>query len=325
LGRRNAQPAICHDISVLRCTDPPARDAEEEAPATERQLDVPDDPASGLSAQDPTDRQAFEQRAMERYGMAAVGTLSAGVAHQVDNPLTYLLLNLEQVLRRVRAARASDDPVALIGSDAAGLASFEQSLKDAVDGANRIKQVVRDLLTVAQGDAEHGTTMDLRCVVESATQLTWHQISQRARLRKTLGQVPPVAANEARLGRVFLNLMVNAAQAIPVGHSEGHEVHIATSTDEPGNAVVEVSDTGSGIAPEHIGRIFDPFFTTKGEDGSGLGLSVSCGIVRNLGGDITVRSVLGRGTTFRVVIPPVWRRHEAASTGSRHGHAGHLL
>jgi CheY-like chemotaxis protein len=121
---------------------------------------------------------------------------------------------------------------------------------------------------------------------------------------KSFADIPLVDANEARLGQVFLNLLVNAAQAIPEGHADEHEVRVATRTDDKGHALVEVSDSGMGIAPENISRIFDPFFTTKGEGGTGLGLSISQGAVTSLGGEISVSSSLGKGTTFLVTLPP---------------------
>ncbi|HZU81951.1 MAG TPA: ATP-binding protein [Polyangiaceae bacterium] len=264
-------------------------------------------------ARDVTERAEFQHQLLQRDRMAALGTLSAGVAHEINNPLTYLLVNLEHVLRRLRAASASDDPIAELAgpvdSGTGSLTALVQALQQAVDGANRVRQIVRDLLTFSQGNVEQRSVTDVRGIVESAVQMAWHEIRHRARLVKTLAEVPPVDANEARLGQVFLNLLVNAAQAIPEGHADEHEIRVSTRTDEHGNAVVEVTDTGTGIAPEDMPRIFDPFFTTKGEGGTGLGLAISHGTVKGLGGAIHVRSDPGRGTTFRVVLPATkaWR------------------
>jgi CheY-like chemotaxis protein len=178
-----------------------------------------------------------------------------------------------------------------------------------VEGANRVRQIVRDLLTFSQGNVDRRGLVDVRGVVESAVQMAWHELRHRARLTKSMADVPPVEANEARLGQVFLNLLVNAAQAIPEGHADENEVIVATRTDERGRAVVEVTDTGIGIPAENLRRIFDPFFTTKGETGTGLGLAISLGAVRSVGGDIEVTSAEGRGTTVRVVLPAAkaWR------------------
>lgn len=132
---------------------------------------------------------------------------------------------------------------------------------------------------------------------------------------KALADVPPVEANEARLGQVFLNLLINAAQAIPEGHADKNEIRVSTRTDERGNAVVEVSDTGIGIAPDDMPRIFNPFFTTK-DEGSGLGLATSHGTIKGLGGDIQATSVPGRGSTFRVILPPAKQWRGAVQSGS---------
>ncbi len=278
-------------------------------------IDLDGSPAVVVVARDVTERAEFQNQLLQRDRMAALGTLSAGVAHEINNPLTYLLVNLEHVLRRLRAASASDDPIEELSTDTnGGLAGLAQSLQHAVEGANRVRQIVRDLLTFAQGNVEHRGMVDVRGIVESATQMAWHEIRHRARLVKNLAEVPPIDANEARLGQVFLSLLVNAAQAIPEGQADQHEVRVATRTDERGNIVVEVSDTGMGIPPENLTRVFDPFFTTKG-DGTGLGLSISHGAIRGLGGDIEVKSVPGR-TTFQVTLPPAkaWRGGGSSST-----------
>jgi PAS domain S-box-containing protein len=272
-----------------------------------------------IVARDLTERVEFQHQLLQRDRMAALGTLSAGVAHEINNPLTYLLVNLEHVLRRLRAATASDDPIAELaaGKGHAALTALVHSLQHAVDGANRVRQIVRDLLTFSQGNVEQRGMIDVRGIVESAVQMAWHEIRHRARLVKSLAEVPPVEANEALLGQVFLNLLVNAAQAIPEGHADKNEIRVLTRTDERGNAVVEVGDTGSGIAPEDMPRIFDPFFTTKGESGTGLGLAISHGTITALGGDIQVKSAPGRGTTFRLTLPSgkVWRATATPSSG----------
>ncbi len=271
--------------------------------ATARPVDFEGASAVVVVGRDVTERTEFQHQLMQRDRMAALGTLSAGVAHEINNPLTYLLANLEHVLRRLRAASASDDPIEELTSGSSSLSGLTQSLQQAGEGANQVRRIVRDLLTFAQGNIEHRGMVDVRGILESATQMAWHEIRHRARLVKSFADIPLVDANEARLGQVFLNLLVNAAQAIPEGHADKHEVRVSTRTDERGHALVEVSDSGMGIPPENMSRIFDPFFTTKGE-GTGLGLSISHGAVTSLGGDISVSSTLGKGTTFVVSLPP---------------------
>jgi PAS domain S-box-containing protein len=290
--------------------------------AVAARIDFDGEEAVVIVAQDVTERAEFQHRLLQRDRMAALGTLSAGVAHEINNPLTYLLVNLEHVLRRLRAASASDDPIAELAAGTTSghgtLTALVQSLQQAVDGANRVRQIVRDLLTFSQGNVEQRSPTDVRGVVESAVQMAWHEIRHRARLLKSLAEVPPVDANEARLGQVFLNLLVNAAQAIPEGHADEHEIRVLTRTDERGNAVVEVSDTGTGIAPEDMPRIFDPFFTTKGEGGTGLGLAISHGTIKGLGGEILVKCERGKHTTFRVVLPAAKPWRASASPSSAH-------
>jgi CheY-like chemotaxis protein len=166
-----------------------------------------------------------------------------------------------------------------------------------------VRQIVRDLMTFSQGNVEQRGLVDLRGVVESAIQMAWHEIRHRARLVKNLHEVPPVEANEARLGQVFLNLLVNAAQAIPEGHANEHEVRVVTREADEGHVLVEVSDTGEGIDPAVLPRIFDPFFTTKRTSGMGLGLSISHGTVKSLGGELRVETTPGKGTSFKVLLP----------------------
>jgi CheY-like chemotaxis protein len=135
--------------------------------------------------------------------------------------------------------------------------------------------------------------------------MAWNEIRHRARLEKAYGPLPEVEANESRLGQVFLNLLVNASQAIPEGAADQQVIRIATRTDGAGRAVVEISDSGPGIPPDVFPRLFTPFFTTKPVGvGTGLGLSICHRIVTGLGGDIVAESAPGKGALFRVVLPP---------------------
>jgi PAS domain S-box-containing protein len=286
-------------------------------------IELDGSPAVVVVARDVTESAALQHQLLQRDRMAALGTLAAGVAHEINNPLTYLLVNVDLVLRRLRAASASDDPLAALAGpegagDAIGLPALVESLQRAVEGADRVAKIVRHLLTFAEGNVERRGLVDVRGIVESAAQMAWHEIRHRARLSKNLAEVPPVEANQARLGQVFLSLLLNAAQAIPEGQADRHEVSATTRTDDLGNAVVEIRDTGGGISPEHLPHIFEPFFTTKGSRRTGLGLAISQGAIKAMGGEITVQSSMGQGTTFRVVLRPAlpWRGISA------HGHEG---
>jgi signal transduction histidine kinase len=250
---------------------------------------------------DITERKAVQARLRSVERMASLGTLAASVAHEINNPLSYLTSNLRYIDDELRA-------MALASESMAGPRGQEvlQALQETLTGSNRVSEIVRDLKTFSRGDEEHRGPVNLHAVLELCTNMARSEIRHRARLVKEYGEPPLVNASETRLGQVFLNLLVNAAQAIPEGADvKANEVRVTTSRDEAGWAVVVVKDTGAGIAPEHLSRLFDPFFTTKPAGvGTGLGLSICHGIITGLGGRITVESEQGRGTLFRVSLPP---------------------
>jgi PAS domain S-box-containing protein len=252
--------------------------------------------------------------------LAAIGMLAAGAAHEINNPLTYALINIAHVRRQLRARMAPGPSADVVEEDPEEILPLVRSLEHAENGMERVRGVVRNLLTFSQGTAEQRTLVDMRGVLESSIQMVLHEIVHRARIVREFGEVPPVDANEAALGQVFLNLLVNAAQALPEGDGRAHEVRVKAYTDRDGNGVVEVADTGVGISADVLPRIFEPFFTTKAVGGgTGLGLSISYGTVTRFGGVIEVTSEVGRGTCFRVVLPPAerWRRPIAGSVAPR--------
>ncbi len=178
-------------------------------------------------------------------------------------------------------------------------------MKDAKEGAQRVEGIVRDLQSFSRGDDSARVAVDIRRVVQLAANLGENEVRHRARLIVDHGVVPPVDANEGRLTQVFLNLLLNAAQAIPEGAAAKNEIRIASSFEE-NRVIVRVTDTGAGISPANLGRVFDPFFTTKPVNvGTGLGLFVSRNIIHAMGGELTVESVLGVGTTATVSLGPV--------------------
>jgi PAS domain S-box-containing protein len=252
---------------------------------------------------DLSERKRMENQLIFAGRMAAVGTLAAGVAHEINNPLAYILANIDFSRQQMSAAvsRMPDDD-----DFRRALGEIVEALGEARQGAERVRNIVRDLRVFARGDEEARGPVALRRVLDSSINMAWNEIRHRARLVKDYGDAPLVEGNESRLGQVFLNLLLNAAHAIEEGAAERHEIRVSTRTDTAGRAVVEVRDTGRGIPAGLRARIFDPFFTTKAAgEGTGLGLWICQGILSGLGGAIAVESEEGRGSLFRVTLPPV--------------------
>jgi CheY-like chemotaxis protein len=244
--------------------------------------------------------------------MASMGMLAAAVVHELNNPLGYTIANVIFALEELRALEA--DLVAADGDGTSEMAArlarargsirtIVEALSEAREGGDRARLIVRDLRTFSRTEDEQRGTLDVRRILESSINMAYSEIRHRARLVKDYGKIPLAYGNEARLGQVFLNLLVNAAQSIRDGDVEHHCIRVITRTDERGRCVVEVSDTGQGIAAENLARVFDPFFTTKQKSGTGLGLSICQNIITAMGGEIVVDSTIDRGTTFRVTLP----------------------
>ena len=241
---------------------------------------------------DISERRAMERRLRVSDRMATVGVMAAGVAHEINNPLSYLTANLTFALAELK-------------SGSGNVAEVISALDDAHAGAVRMGLIVRDLKTFSRDDDGQPVAVDLHNVLEVALRLSGNDIRHRARLVKDLGPLPWVMGNESRLGQVFLNLLVNAAQAIPEGRADANEIRVVTRVDASGRPIVEISDTGAGIDPKLLTRIFEPFFTTKPKGvGTGLGLAICNDILVGLGAELTVESELGKGTTFRVCLRP---------------------
>jgi len=244
---------------------------------------------------DITDLKVAQAQLMQADRLASVGMLAAGVAHEINNPLAYLVAALEFLAEHAKEAAAASS---------APRAEVDEALAEAREGAERVRAVVRDLRTFSGAREERRTRVGLEPIVESAIHMAANEIRYRARLEREYAAAPAVLADEARLGQVVLNLLINAAQAIPEGHAEANEIRVVTGTDVRGRAILEVSDTGTGIPAEIADRIFDPFFTTKPWGvGTGLGLSICRSIVVGLGGEIAAERRAGGGTTMRVVLP----------------------
>jgi signal transduction histidine kinase len=237
------------------------------------------------------ERKEMQSRLFLADRMATVGTLAASVAHEVSNPMTYVLGNLELLQQRMEK-----------NPNESG--ELREWVRAAHAGAQHVARITRDLKGFARQDEETVHPIKLKPVVETTLSVASAEIKPKAQLETNYQSVPDVLANEGRLTQVLLNLLVNAAQAIPVGDPQKHCVKVVLRSEDANRVVIAISDTGGGISPEHQRRLFQSFFTTKPRgQGTGLGLSISWEIVRNLGGIIRVQSELGKGSTFEVVLP----------------------
>ncbi len=232
------------------------------------------------------ERRAMQEQLIISERMASLGTLAAGVAHEINNPLAVVLANLDFAL------------------DGCAEAERTVALREAREAAERVRLIVRDLKILSRPTEEARGPVDVRRVLDATVRMAHNEIRHRAELVRVDADVPLVDASEARLGQVFLNLIINAAQAIPVGSARSHTIRVETSTDARGDVVIEVSDTGGGIDEAHRAHVFEPFFTTKPVGvGTGLGLSICHRIVAALGGTLSFVSAPGEGTTFRTTLP----------------------
>ncbi|HEX3758871.1 MAG TPA: two-component regulator propeller domain-containing protein, partial [Kofleriaceae bacterium] len=249
------------------------------------------------SGRDVTERKRMRAKLLMSDRMASLGTLAAGIAHEINNPLAYVIGNLEAMAEVLGGPERT--------ANAGERSELGAQVRDARDGAERVRKIVHGLRSFSRSDAETRAPLALPDVLEAAIRLTGNEVRHRAELVRELGPVPLVVADDGRLTQVFINLLVNAAHAIPAGRSADHRITVRTRTGDQGRAVIEIEDTGTGIPADLLSRVFDPFFTTKGiGEGTGLGLSICHGIVSGLGGQIAIDSVPDRGTLVRVVLPP---------------------
>ena len=259
-------------------------------------MDYDDQPAVVVFLRDITEARRLEKQLQFTDRMASVGTLAAGVAHEINNPLTYVLANLDLIEEELHNRAEA------LGE---GLGELRGLINEAREGAFRVRSIVRELRVFARPDDQKVVAVNLQQIIESVSKMAMNEIRHRARFITEFADTPGVHANPNHLSQVFLNLLVNAAHAIPMGDVDNNEVRVRLGTDASGMALVEVSDTGQGIGFDILDRIFDPFFTTKDPGvGTGLGLSICHSLITASGGKILVDSIVDQGTTFRVLLPP---------------------
>lgn len=254
------------------------------------------EPALVAVLRDVTQQRHLEAQLLMTDRLISMGTLAAGIAHEINNPLAAVIANVTIAL----------EEVARMPTTGLGTGELLDGLRDTRDAAQQIRQIVRDLKVYARDDEDVRQEFDLHRMLDSVARMAWHEVRQRARLVKDYGGVLTIVGSESRMSQVFLNLVINAAQAIGPGSAEQNEIRILTSRGPDGHVIVEVRDTGSGIAPEVQRRLFTPFVTTKPVgSGTGLGLAICQRIVSSVGGEITFTTEVDKGTTFRVWLPRV--------------------
>jgi PAS domain S-box-containing protein len=252
-------------------------------------IDYEGKPAIIAFARDVTERAALQTQLARAERLAAVGTLAAGVAHEINNPLTFVTLGVDAL------ERAIDE-----GADANKIRGLIHEVRQ---GSSRVAAIVRELRAFAQSPDDVVGPVDMSAVLAASERLVAHELRGRARIVRHLQRIPRVLGNAGRLEQVFVNLLVNAVQALPENRPE-NVIEITTRTSVTGAAIIEVQDNGSGMPPSVLARVFDPFFTTKAPGvGTGLGLSICHRIVSQLGGDISIESIQGKGTMVAVTLP----------------------
>jgi signal transduction histidine kinase len=258
------------------------------------------------------EQQDVERSVMRRDKLVTIGELASGVAHEINNPLGYVRSNINSLkeyfedLLPLLELLAADPPALDRAADRAREADLPFILEDlpscfqeTSNGIERVLQIVGDLKTFTRDDAESRELADLNQVIEGAVNILWNQIKHKAKLDRDLGRLPQVPCYPSQLGQVFMNLLYNAVQAID------HDGRIRIHTRLEGDwAVAEVGDTGCGMSEEVMAHVFEPFYTTKPRGvGTGLGLSIARKIIERHGGRMSVSSILGEGTTFRLSLP----------------------
>jgi signal transduction histidine kinase/ActR/RegA family two-component response regulator len=275
-----------------------------------RQFEARAYPAAGrrilLYVRDVTQERDREVRRLQSEKLASIGMLAAGVAHEINNPASFVLANLEALAGLLQSPekKGHADPKAekrLGFSDIA----FEAMtiVQESKEGMARIHRIVRDLHSFSRVDEVTTRLTDVNAAVESSMTMLRSELRYRAQVERDLQATLRVRASAARLGQVFLNLIMNAAHALAGGNPKRNRLYVR-SYDDGDHIVVEVEDNGPGIPPEVMPRIFEVFFTTKPPGlGTGLGLPISRDIVRSAGGELTAESTSGRGALFRVRLP----------------------
>jgi two-component system NtrC family sensor kinase len=270
--------------------------------------------------------KAAQSRILQQEKMASIGQLAAGVAHEINNPIGFIMSNLGSLQRymgklnqfMVLQSGALDELARQRGVESESIPNkvrekrrslkidyiiedTENLIRESLDGTNRVKRIVQDLKSFSHIDEKEYKISDINAGLDSTINIVWNELKYKSAVKKEYGDIPMTKCNQGQLNQVFMNLLVNAAQAI---EKQG-EIFVRTR-HEGSHIFVSVSDNGRGIPKEILNRVFEPFFTTKEVGkGTGLGLSIAYDIVKKHNGEILIESEVGRGTTFTIKIPVI--------------------
>ncbi|TAN41963.1 MAG: hypothetical protein EPN22_13790 [Nitrospirae bacterium] len=265
--------------------------------------------------------KAAQSRILQQEKMASIGQLAAGVAHEINNPVGFIMSNLKSLqkysAKRSEFIRIQAEALKELstGDDNAVLRSvrdhqkamkldyitedIDNLISESLDGAERVKNIVQDLKGFSRVDEAELKMTDINAGLESTINIVWNELKYKATVKKDYGNIPLINCNPGQLNQVFMNMLINAAHSI-----EQHGEIAVRTWREGAYLKVSIADTGCGIPEDKLGRIFEPFFTTKDVGkGTGLGLSIAYDIIKKHDGEILVESEVGKGTTFTIVIP----------------------
>jgi PAS domain S-box-containing protein len=254
--------------------------------------------------QDVTEQHLNREQLMQSDKLAAIGTLAAGVAHEINNPMGYISSNLNTMGKYVKKTQdyinGTDDQRK---NDKESIneiiTDFKDAIEESLEGADRVKKIVADLKSFSRVDRAEKGYANINTGLKSTLNIVWNELKYKCTVEKDLGELPELYCIANQINQVFMNLLMNAGQAI----KESGTISLKTRADQ-GNIHVSIKDNGSGIPKKNLERIFEPFFTTKEVgSGTGLGLSLAYDIIQKHGGDIDVKSEVGIGTEFIITLP----------------------
>ncbi|SMF54568.1 Histidine kinase-, DNA gyrase B-, and HSP90-like ATPase [Alteromonadaceae bacterium Bs31] len=258
-----------------------------------------------------------KEQLLHQEKLASIGQLSAGVAHEINNPSAYIKSNLNSLKKyhkeftlffeELKKSNLNNDGLleALLEHHDIDfmMEDFGEILSDSIEGMNKIAEIVRGLKDFSRPDTGEAKPFCVNTAIKTTLKLVWNELKYKADIVEEYGEIPEAIGHSGNFSQVILNLLVNAAHAI----EQKGDIFIATERHEKGIAIT-IRDTGKGIEPRYLAKIFDPFFTTKEQgEGTGLGLSISHGIIIKQGGDLYVSSEQGKGTTFTIILTKIVR------------------